>query len=70
MDNPKAPINLHAEQIRALARQYSTGLVDSLEAFKAFRKTGGKLETLMSQFNHPNRQGHELVANELLKWFP
>jgi hypothetical protein len=24
----------------------------------------------MSQENHPNREGHELVAAELLKWFP
>jgi len=24
---------------------------------------------LMSAANHPNRRGHELVAEELLRWF-
>ncbi len=24
----------------------------------------------MSQINHPNSKGHDLVAKELLRWFP
>lgn len=23
----------------------------------------------MSQVNHPNEKGHELIANEIIKWF-
>jgi lysophospholipase L1-like esterase len=44
--------------------------VDSLQAFKDAIKSGAPLKDLMAQGNHPNRQGHELVAEALLKWFP
>jgi acyl-CoA thioesterase I len=70
LDDPNDPLNQHAEQIRSLAREYHTGLVDSLAAFKEYLKAGGKLEDVMSQVNHPNRKGHELVAKGLLEWFP
>jgi lysophospholipase L1-like esterase len=70
LDDPNDPLNQHAEQIRSLAREYHVGLVDSLAAFKEYLKSGGKLNDVMSQGNHPNRKGHELVAKELLSWFP
>jgi hypothetical protein len=70
LDDPADPLNQHAEQIRKLAREYGVGLVDSLAAFKAYAAAHGKFDALMSQSNHPNRQGHELVAAKLLKWFP
>lgn len=70
LTDPADPLNQHAAQIRALAAEYHTGLVDSLAVFQA-AVTGGKpLVELMAQVNHPNRQGHELVAHELLAWFP
>jgi acyl-CoA thioesterase I len=67
--NPDDPLNQHAQQIRQLAKEFRVGLVDSLEAFNAKTKSGVPLANLMSQVNHPNRAGHELVAAELLKWF-
>lgn len=70
LDDPADPLNQHAEQIRALAAQYHVALADSLAAFKAAVKNGARLESLMSQSNHPNRRGHDLVAAELLPWFP
>ena len=70
LDDPDDPLNLQAAQVRELAREYHVGLVDSLAAFQHFAKTGGHLATLMAQDNHPNRQGHELVAQALLEWFP
>jgi lysophospholipase L1-like esterase len=70
LDDPNDPLNQHAEQIRKLAATHSVALVDSLAAFKQRLKEGVPLEDLMSQVNHPNRKGHELVAKELLKWFP
>jgi acyl-CoA thioesterase-1 len=70
LDDPADPLNQHAAQIRRLAAEYHVGLADSLEAFRAKTKAGGRLADLMSQGNHPNRQGHELVAGELLRWFP
>jgi lysophospholipase L1-like esterase len=70
LDDPKDPLNLHAELIRRLAGEYHVGLVDSLAQFQNYVHHGGQLADLMSQGNHPNRKGHELVANELLQWFP
>ncbi|MBT4500877.1 MAG: SGNH/GDSL hydrolase family protein, partial [Gemmatimonadetes bacterium] len=59
----------HARQIRQLAADYGIGLADSLAAFQSYAQTGD-LGDLLSWSNHPNRQGHELVARELLRWFP
>lgn len=70
LDNPNDPLNQHAEQICHLAAEYHVGLADSLEQFKNAVRSGVNLRDLMAQSNHPNRKGHEIVAAELLKWFP
>lgn len=70
MDDPNDPLNQHAEQVRSLAKRYGVGLVDSLNEFRGAMKGGAALPTLMSQVNHPNRAGHELVAKALGLWFP
>ena len=70
LDDPSDPLNQHAAQIRELAQTHGVGLADSLAAFKADTANGGELQQLMSQGNHPNRQGHDLVVSELLQWFP
>ncbi len=70
LDDPNDPLNQHAEQIRGLAAEFHTGLVDSLLAFKNELKLGTPLQDLMAQGNHPNARGHELVGRELIKWFP
>lgn len=69
MGAPDDPLTLHAAQIRRLAAENEVGLVDSFGATMAYLATGGRLGDLMSQSNHPNRKGHELVAEEILKWF-
>lgn len=69
LDDPADPLNQHAEQIRQLAAQHHLALVDSLAAFKAYIAKGNTLASAMSQGNHPNRQGHDLVAAGLLEWF-
>jgi lysophospholipase L1-like esterase len=63
------PLNRHAEQVRALASEFHVGLVDSLALFKAESARGTRLEILMSQSNHPNGQGHALIARELARLF-
>lgn len=68
--DPQQPLLRHAEQIRRLARKHGVALADSLARFREAVRAGQRLEDLMSQVNHPNRQGHDLVAGELLKWFP
>ena len=70
LDDPNDPLNQHAQQIRDLAAIYHVGLVDSLAAFKKAMTSGQKLKELMSTGNHPNRKGHDLVRDELMKWFP
>ena len=69
LDDPSELLNQHAAQVRELAARFGVGLADSLAAFKNALRAGVKLESLMSHVNHPNRQGHELVVMELLKWF-
>jgi len=70
LDDPNDPLNQHADQIRRLAAEYHVGLVDALAQFRDYVHRGGRLADLMAQVNHPNRKGHELVATELLTWFP
>jgi len=69
LHNPEEPLNLHAAQVRELAREYGVGLVDSWALLKAHVASGKPLENLMSQVNHPNRKGHEMVAEAVLRWF-
>ena len=59
----------HADQIRALADQHAIGLADSFDACLQYGSQQD-LSDILSWSNHPNRFGHELVARELLRWFP
>lgn len=63
-----SPLARHAEQIRALAAKYETGLVDSYEAFRCIVRDGGDLAEYMAQNNHPNAKGHRVVAG-LIEFF-
>ena len=58
----------HANQIRELAEKYHTGIADP---FILFRKiyNSGKIAEVMSWVNHPNKKGHEIIADEIMKWF-
>ena len=69
LDDPKDPLNLHAEQVRALAKEHGVLLVDSLALFQAKVAAGTPLKDLMSQVNHPNAAGHALVTAALLELF-
>ncbi len=70
MNDATDPLNQHAQQVRDLAEKYHVALVDSYAAFKAYVQNGGQLDDLMSQVNHPNRNGHDLVVKALMEWFP
>lgn len=70
INNDGDDLNQRADQIRGLAARHGVALVDSYAAFKAHVNAGHKLAELMSQRNHPNRQGHDIVAAKLLEWFP
>lgn len=60
---------MQAEQVRELAEKYHIGLSDSFNAFKNYVENVGDLADLLSHVNHPNNKGHELIAEELAKWF-
>jgi len=69
LDDENDPLNQHAKQIRELSAKYHVGLADSLRSFRHFAESGGDISSLMSQGNHPNRRGHELVSKILVDWF-
>jgi len=70
LNDPNDRLNQQAEQIRGLAKKYGVGLADSLDAIQKYIAGGGKLDDLMSQINHPNRKGHDLVVERLMEWVP
>ncbi len=70
LENPDDALCQQAQLIRELSREHQVGLVDSLAEFQAAIRNGARLDEFMSQGNHPNRKGHELVAKRLLEWFP
>ena len=59
----------HSTQISRLAVEHGTGLVDSFAACQNY-STKADLSDILSWSNHPNRTGHDLVDQELLRWFP
>ena len=71
INDPIDPLNQQAEQIRDIAKASGVGLVDSYAVFKRYVQEGGNIADILSnKINHPNRKGHEMVAIEIMKWFP
>ena len=62
-------LKLHAKQVRGLATQYKVGLADSFEAFQKHVIDPADLTNYLSSYNHPSKEGHELVAREIAKYF-
>ena len=59
----------HALQIEQLADAHGVGLADSYGLFKKQVQHGENVADFMSQVNHPNTQGHALIADELMTFF-
>ncbi|MFT3701104.1 MAG: SGNH/GDSL hydrolase family protein [Agriterribacter sp.] len=59
----------HTQQILALANQYQIAVVDSYNAFRLLVANGEKVSDYMSQVNHPNAKGHQVVLKEIEKLF-
>lgn len=66
---PGNELEQHALQIRALAKKYQVGLVDTYLLFQEAVKEGNGIVDYMSQVNHPNARGHALIANSILRYF-
>jgi acyl-CoA thioesterase-1 len=67
--NLENELKKHSDQIVQLAMEYETGLVDVYKAFSFLYDDKTQLKKYMSQVNHPNEKGHELIAEEILKYF-
>lgn len=68
-DSPDNELKKHTAQIIQLAKENRVGLVDSYKAFEFLYADKEELAKYMSQVNHPNEKGHELIANEIIKYF-
>ena len=68
-NSPENELKKHADQIIKLAKKNKVGFVDSYKAFEFLYSDKEKLAKYMSQVNHPNEKGHELIANEIIKYF-
>ncbi len=68
-DDPNNELKQHSNQIIKLAKENHVGLVDSYKAFEFSYSDREELVKYMSQVNHPNEKGHELITNEIIKWF-
>lgn len=64
-----APLAGYAQLIRNLASEYHVGLVDNYQAFKVLKINEKDISKYMAQKNHPNELGHQVVADEISKWF-
>ena len=68
--NNLSQLMLHTKQVRRLAEEYEVGLIDCFRIFEHYNQNNGDFTELMSWVNHPGRKGHELIASELIRWFP
>lgn len=68
-DSPDNELKQHTDQIINLANEHQVGLADSYKAFGFLYLDKDQLAKYMSQVNHPNKKGHELIANEVMKYF-
>ena len=59
----------HKNQIEQLAKENGVGLINSYELFKERVIVGDSISKYMSQVNHPNQEGHHLIAKQILKYF-
>ena len=62
-------LDQHANQIKELAKTFKVGLIDSYSLFKDKVREGFSLVDFMSQVNHPNEKGHQLIASDIMGYF-
>jgi lysophospholipase L1-like esterase len=67
--DPNNKLEQHKNQVIKLAKENGIGLIDSYNLFKERVIAGDSISDYMSQVNHPNKNGHQLIANEIFKYF-
>jgi acyl-CoA thioesterase I len=69
LNDPNDPLSLRATMIREVAEKYKVSLADPYASFVEMVKAKTDLKPYMSQNNHPNRKGHEIVVQKLMDIF-
>ena len=59
-----------SEMIRELASEYEIGCADAEASFKQLFENGYMPSDFLAGVNHPNAQGHKIIAREILRWVP
>jgi len=62
-------LDQHANQIKELAKSFQIGLIDTYTLYKNKVKSGSNLVDYMSQVNHPNEKGHQMITDEIMGYF-
>lgn len=66
---PNNILEQHRNQVVKLAKKNGVGLIDSYNLFKERIIAGDSIIYYMSQVNHPNKNGHKLISDEIFKYF-
>mgnify|MGYP006297957037 CR=1 FL=1 len=66
---PGNELEPYSQVIHELAAKHHVGLTKVYGAFKGIVEQGGNLGDYMSQVNHPNANGHRIIALELVRFF-
>lgn len=69
MTDSNNQLEQHSRQVAELAKNYQTGLVDSYALFKNVLTKEGSIKPYMSWVNHPNKKGHLMVADAIVRYF-
>lgn len=67
--DPTSKLAKHAASVRKMAAEFGVPVVDSYQAFQTIVDEGGEVSDFLSQPNHPNRRGHQVVAKLIMELF-
>lgn len=62
-----APLVAYAKMIQKLGDEYHIPVVNVYRQFKKLKQSGTDISKYMSQNNHPNELGHQVVLEEIVK---
>jgi acyl-CoA thioesterase I len=62
-------LQIICNQVVELSKEYQVGLVDNYTLFQKIISSGEKVTAYMSQVNHPNEKGHQLIVDGIMKYF-
>jgi acyl-CoA thioesterase I len=67
--NKETVLQQLSNQVVELSKKYEIGLIDNYSTFQNLAMSGEKVTDYMSQVNHPNEKGHQLIVDGILKYF-